>query len=183
MINLLPPNTKSQLAAARANRLLLNYIVLLLAAIAFLLGAIGIVYIYLGNAKSTAEASIQDSMAQVSDYAAVESEASSFRQDLANAKQILDNDVVYSKVILEIASVLPPGIILDTLSLDSETFGTPTTLTAKARDYNTVLQLKDALQRTSLFSDASIQTISSGAEGAYPLNATLSVTIQKDAAR
>lgn len=183
MINLLPPNTRSQIAAARANRLLLRYIILLLAAIAFLLAAIGIVYIYLGNAKATAEASIQDSMAQVSDYAAVESEAASFRQDLTNAKQILDNDVAYSKVVLEIASVLPPGIVLDTLSLDSETFGTPTTLTARARDYATVLQLKDSLQRSSLFSDASIQTISSGTDGPYPLSATLSVTIRKDAAR
>ena len=183
MINLLPPETRSQLAAARANRLLLRYNILLLAAVAFMLAAIGLVYVYLGNAQASAEASIQENLARVGDYSAVEAEANSFRQDLANAKQILDTDVTYTKVVLEIASVLPQGVILDTLNLDSATFGTPTTLNAKVNNYTTVLALKDALQKSSLFSDASIQTISNDGTGQYPLNATFSVTIRKDAAR
>lgn len=183
MINLLPPETKTQLAAARANRLLLRYNFLLLAAIAFLLAAIGLVYVYLGNAKAMAEASIVENISKVGDYNAVEAEANSFKQNLTNVKQILDNDVTYTKVILEIANVLPSGVVLDTLSLDSATFGTPTTLTARVRDYPTVLALKDSLQKSSLFSNVSIQTISSEGTGEYPLTATFSVTIRKDAAR
>lgn len=183
MINLLPPETKSQIKAARANRLLLRYNIILLSAIGFLLAAAGLVYVYLVSAKSSAETAIQDNLAQVSNYSVIESDASSFRQNLSSAKQILDNDVTYSKVILEIASVLPSGVVLDTLSLDSATFGTPTTLNARVRNYDTVLRLKDALQASSLFSDVSIQTISTGGEGSYPLNASLSVTIRKDAAR
>lgn len=183
MINLLPPDAKTQITAARANRLLLRYNILLLVAIAFLLAAIGFVYIYLGNAKVAAEAAIQENISRVGDYAAVEAEANSLKQDLANAKQILDSDVTYTKVILEIAKVLPPGVVLDTLNLDSATFGTPTALTAKVRDYPTVLTLKDSLQNSNLFSGVSIQTISSDGTGEYPLTATLSVTIRKDAAR
>ena len=183
MINLLPQDTRSQLTAARANRLLLRYNVLLLGAIGFLVAAIGLVYVYIGNAQASAEASIQENLTRVGDYTAVESEANAFKQDLANAKQILDNDATYSKVILEIASVLPAGVTLDTLNLDSATFGTPTVLNAKVRDYPTVLALKNALQGSSLFSDVSLQTISSDGTGSYPLNATLSVTIRKDAAR
>jgi Tfp pilus assembly protein PilN len=183
MINLLPPETRSQLGAARANRLLLRYNFLLLAALAFLLAAIGLVYIYLGNAKTSAERTIAENIARAGDYSAVDAEANSFRQDLASAKQILDNDVTYTKVILEIAGVLPSGVVLDTLNLDSSTFGTPTTLTANVTDYSTVLRLKDALQKSSLFSDVSLQTISSEGTGRYPLQATLSVTIRKDAAR
>lgn len=183
MINLLPPEHKAQIVAARANRLLLRYNILLLAAIGFLLAAIGLVYVYLGNTKAAAEASIEDNIARVSNYNAIEAEANSFRQNLTSAKQILDSDVTYTKVILEIAGVLPAGVVLDTLSLDSATFGTPTTLNTRARDYDTVLRLKDALQASNLFSDVSIQTISGGGEGSYPLNAALSVTIRKDAAR
>lgn len=183
MINLLPQETKAQLAAARANRLLLRYNVLLLAAIGFLLAAIGLVYIYLGSAKAAAETAIANNIAKVGDYSAVEAEASSFKQNLSNVKQILDNDVTYTKVILEIANVLPAGVVLDTLNLDSTTFGTPTTLTTRVSDYPTVLALKDSLQKSSLFSNVSIQTISSDGTGQYPLTATFSVTIRKDAAR
>ena len=183
MINLLPPETKTQIAAARANRLLLRYNILLLVALTFLAAAIGFVYIYLGSAKISAETAIQANIAKVGDYSAVEAEAGAFRQDLANAKTILDNDVTYTKVILGIAKVLPPGVVLDTLSLDSTTFGTPTTLTANVSNYATVLALKDSLQQSDLFSDVSLQTISNDGSGSYPLSATLSVTIRKDAAR
>ncbi len=181
MINLLPPDIKKQTSAARTNLLLLRYTILLLGAVAFLLAAIGLVYVYLGNAKSTAEETIADNIARAGDYGSVETDANAFRQNLANAKQILDSDIKYTKVILEIANVLPSGIVLDTLSLDSQTFGTPTTLAANARDYATVLRLKDSLQASSIFSNVSIQTISDGGSGDYPLTVTFSVTIRKDA--
>lgn len=183
MINLLPPDIKSQTSAARANRLLLRYNALLLGSIGFLLAAILLVYIYLASAKSIAEQSIAENIARAGDYQSVESEATAFKQNLQNAKQILDNDATYTKVVLEIASVLPPGVVLDTLSLDSASFGTPTTLAANVRDYATVLALKNSLQTSTIFSDVSIQTISNNGSGAYPLNASFSVTIQKDAAK
>ena len=183
MINLLPPDVKSQTNAARANRLLLRYDILLLGAIAFLLAAMGLIYIYLSSVKSIAEQTVADNIAKAGDYGTVETEASAFKQDLANAKQILNNDVTYTKVALEIANVLPPGVVIDTLNLDSTTFGTPTTMTANVRDYQTVLTLKDSLQSSTIFSDASIQTISNSGSGDYPLSATFSVTIRKDAAQ
>lgn len=181
MINLLPPETKAQIAAARTNRLLLRYNVLLLVALAFLLASIVIVYFYLTNAKAGAEEAIADSRAKVSDYSAVETEANNFRQSLASAKQILDSDVAYTRVILEIANVLPSGIVLDTLNLDSATFGSPMVMTANAKDYAAILALKDSLQSSSVFSNVSIQSIASGTNGAYPLTASFSVTIRKDA--
>jgi Tfp pilus assembly protein PilN len=183
MINLLPPETKAQIAAARTNRLLLRYNLLLLLALAFLLAAIVVVYFYLSNTKTSAEAAIVDSRSRVSDYSAVEAEASSFRQNLSNAKQILNSDIKYTKVILDIAGVLPSGVVLDTLSLDSATFGSPMVLTANVKDYPTVLALKDSLQGSSVFSNVSIQSITNGSDGAYPLSAAFSVTIRKDAAQ
>lgn len=183
MINLLPPEVKRQTAAARANLLLLRYIVLLLGAIGFMLAAIGLVYVYLGSAKATAEEAIASNIAKAGGFGSVETDANAFKQNLSNAKQILDSDVTYTKVILEIANVLPPGVVLGTLNLDSQTFGTPTTLTANVRNYPTVLRLKDSLQASTIFSNVSIQTINDGGSGDYPLTASFSVTIRKDAAR
>lgn len=183
MINLLPPEIKAQTNAARANRLLLRYNILLVGSVVFILMAIGLVYIYLGTTKSIAEQTVADNIAKAGNYGSVETDAETFRQNLANAKTILDSDVTYSKVVLEIASVLPPGIAIDTLSLDSQTFGTPTTLAVNARNYTTVLALKDSLQASTIFSNVSIQTISNSGAGEYPLSASFSVTIRKDAAQ
>lgn len=183
MINLLPPDAKTQIRAARANRLLLQYNFLLLGAFVFLLFALGIVHIYLANTKAAAEATIVYNEAKVSDYAAIRSQTNEFRQNLLNAKQILDNDITYTKAILGIAQVLPKGVVLDTLSLDAKAFGTPTTLAAKVKDYPTALVLKNSLQNSKLFSNVSIQSLSGGSDSDYPLSVTLNVTIKKDAAQ
>ncbi len=183
MINLLPPEMKSQISAARTNRLLLRYNFLLLLAIGFLLAAIALVYIYLASTKSSAAATITYNQSKASDYASVQSDANNFRQNLASAKQILDSDITYTKVIVEIANLLPSGVVLDNLSLDSTSFGTPTTLSAKVTDYQTALTLKNSLQNSKVFSNVSIQSIASGSDTQYPLSVMLLVTIQKDAAQ
>jgi Tfp pilus assembly protein PilN len=161
----------------------MRYNFLLLGAFVFLLAALGIVYVYLINTKAAAETTIAYNRAKVSDYASTESQANAFRQNLARDKQIFDGDIAYTKVILAISQVLPSGVVLDTLSLDSKTFGNPTTLAANVRDYPTVLALKNSLQNSSLFSNVSIQSITGGGEGAYSLSVSLNVTIRKDAAQ
>ncbi|HET6746873.1 MAG TPA: PilN domain-containing protein [Candidatus Saccharimonadales bacterium] len=186
MINLLPAEEKRQLRAARTNTLLIRYNIALLCAGVFLSIALGVVYVYLGTAKANSEQIISDNKAKASGYAAVESEANIFRSNLAIAKQILENEVTYSKVILAIANLLPPGTTLDKLSLDSSTFGTPTTLSAQAKSYENALALKDAFQKSSLFSDVHFQSITSNVgtqSGAYPYTVNLDVTIKKDAAK
>jgi len=183
MINLLPPEDKRQLQAARSNTLLLRYNFLLVGAVIFLLSATGVVYFYLNTTKASAEQTIKDNDAKVSDYASVETQANSFRSSLSTAKQILDQDVAYTKVILEISQLLPPGVVMDTLSLDAKTFGTPTTFAAKAKNYDAALKLKDSLQSSSLFSNVYFASISGDGDSSYPINVSLNVTIRKDATK
>lgn len=185
MINLLPTEEKRQLRAARSNTLLLRYNILLIGVVACMLVAIGFTYIYLNTTKETAEATINENKAKVSNFAKVETEATTFRSNLATAKQILDREVVYTKVILEIAHTMPTGTILETLNLDSATFGTATTLTAKAKSYDQAIALKEALQKSTLFSDVHFEsiTLNDSDTTGYPFTVNLSVTIKKDAAK
>lgn len=183
MINLLPAENKRQLKAARTNTLLLRYNFLLLIALIFLLSAVAIVSFYLDTTKRTYEQTIRDNNAKVKDYASVKQQADNFRTSLATAKQVLDQNVAYTKVILKIAQLLPPGVVMDNLSLDAKTFGTPTTFSVKAKSYDTALALKNSLQSSPLFSNVNFASISGGEGGAYPIKVTLNVTIQKDAAK
>lgn len=184
MINLLPIENKKEIRAARANRLLVRYNFMLLGAVAFLMLATGIVYIYLTNTKSSTEQTIAENNQKVSSYAVAQAQANNFKSNLTTAKQILDREVTYTKVILEIAHLLPPGVTLNTLSLDAKTFGTETTLVANAKSYAAALSLKDSFQNSKLFTNVHFQSISSGdSVGAYPYVVNLNVTIQKDAAK
>lgn len=183
MINLLPPEEKRQLRAARTNSLLLRYNIFLVGAVVFMGLAVGITYVFLSTAKANAEAIISENKTKVADFATVQAEADVFRTNLSIAKQILDNEVIYTDVMLAIAALLPSGTALDKLSLDSQTFGTPTTLSARTTNYEAALRLKDAFQNSPLFTDVHFQSITSGGQSPYPLTVNLTVTIKKDAAK
>lgn len=183
MINLLPPEQKKQIRAARSNSLLIRYNILLLGALGFLLIAIFVVYVYLNNIEASAKQVITDNRAKVADYSSVQQQAKNFRSNLATAKQILDKEVVYTKVVMEISRLLPAGVVLDTLSLDAKTFGTSTTFAAKAKSYDAALALKDSLQKSSVFSNVYFASISGDGAGDYPINVNLNVTIKKEAAQ
>lgn len=186
MINLLPPEEKRQLRAARTNLLLLRYNFFLLAAVVFLGLATGVTYLYLNTTKANAEATINESKAKVSAYSMTAAQADVFRSNLTVAKQILDHEVTYSKVIIGIAQILPSGVVLTGLSLDAHTFGTETTLAAQAKSYDRALALKEAFQASPLFTNVhfqSITTAAGGQSGDYPIAVNLSVTIKKDAAK
>jgi Tfp pilus assembly protein PilN len=181
MINLLPPADKRQIRAGRSNTLLVRYNFFLLGALVFLAVALGFVYFYLANTKAGAEAVVKENQAKVVGYKKVEQEANEFKSNLAIAKQILGKEVIYTKVILEIASLLPKGVVLDNLSLDAKTFGTETTLNARAKTINDAIALKNSFQSSSSFSNVHFQSIATAEEAsAYPITVTLAVTINKD---
>lgn len=184
MINLLPPEEKRQLRAARTNTLLARYNLILLGALVFLGVAFAIVYFYLTTAKANADQIVSENTAATSEYANVLTEAQQFRGNLTVAKQILDREIAYSKVLIAIAQVMPSGVVLNSLTLDSETFGTETTLSAGARDYASALAFKDALQASPLFVEPHFQSINAaGAEGPYPVLVDLNVTISEEITR
>ena len=184
MINLLPPEEKRQLHAARSNTLLVRYNILLLGVVAFMGIAVAVTYVYLTTAQQNAKQTISNNNAKVGQYATVNDQAALFRQNLATAKQILDNEVTYSKAVLEIAQLIPSGVVLDTLTLDSQTFGTETTLTAQARGYANAIALKDSFSKSTLFTNVHFQSItSSSTQSDYPVTVNLSITIKKDAVK
>lgn len=185
MINLLPPEEKRQLRAARTNSLLIRYNFFLLGAVAFLGLAVGITYVYLSNTKASAEQTISQNDAKVVSYAPVAAKAQQFRSNLSVAKQILNQEVAYTNVILAISRLLPGGVILEDLNLDSKTFGTETTLVAQAKDYSSALRLKNSFQNSPLFSNVHFQSIASndGQTSGYPVTVNLNVTIKKEAAK
>jgi Tfp pilus assembly protein PilN len=183
MINLLPNEDKRQIRAARSNTLLLRYNFLILGVAVIAAFAIGGVYIYLSNSKAASETTIAKNKDRASGFDATANEASTFRANLSTAKQIMDREVVYTKVVLQLAKALPPGTVLQSLSLDASTFGTPTVLVAKTKTTDNAIALKDALQKSGIFTDVHFDSLVAQDNGPYFFTANFSVTFKKDAAK
>lgn len=184
MINLLPNPMKKQLKAARANVILLRYTILLGASAIFLGLGIASVYLLMTTIRSNAETAINENQTRITNYTAVETQAAQFRTNLATAKTILDKEVIYSKAMVSIAQALPQGVVLDNLSLDSRTFGTPTTISARTRSYDDALNLKDALEASDAFSDVHFSSISSSGQSgtpqdSYPFSVSINLVIDR----
>jgi Tfp pilus assembly protein PilN len=188
MINLLPVEHKGEIRAARANVILVRYIVIMLAAIIVLSGLVIGSYLVLNTAQANAEVKVKENEQRVSSFKNVRAQAEVFRSDLAVAKTVLDSDVSFSKLIYKIASSVPSGVILSDLTLDPQNFGSSITMNASAKTFDDATKLKDAFSRSEdIFSNVQLQNIRSSTEAGgsdtngYPVSVTLSVVINKGA--
>lgn len=194
MINLLPDDKKKEIRAGRANVILLNYVIMSIGA-AVLVGLIVVgAYATQSISRANAQGRVAESDQAAAKYADTKKEADEFRSNLATAKQITDKQTYYSKLLLKIASVVPQGVVLDSLELNPANFGSEATLSAHAKTYEDALQLKSTFQKsTQLFSDVHFSSIQTGggetsdtggaADTAYPVSISLSVIINKDAVK
>lgn len=183
MINLLPDTHKKEFRAARANVILLRYNFVLLGTAAFLLFAGLIVYIVLNNSKAIAESTNTANSLRASEFASTRKATDEYRKNLETAKKILNNEVIYTDLAFAITNLLPKGVTLDSLELDSKDFGAPTLLNAHAKDYAAVSELKRVFESSSLFSDVHFQTISVSSNDTsspgYPIGVIINVTLNK----
>lgn len=180
MINLLPPLQQKELQAARSNTLLVRYNIILAGILGLILLAIGGVTLYLNTTKASSEQIVQDNNAKVADFDSVKNQADSFRENLRIGKEILNSEINYSNYVLALAALMPPGTVLQTLNLDQATFGTETTLAARAKSYQNALELKNALEKSSMFTNVHFQSITDSTDPAYPVGVTLAVTFKKE---
>lgn len=139
----------------------------------------------LQQARSSAQFHFDGNVQETATYNKTQKDAQEFRDNLATAKQILDKEVRYTSLLMKISSTIPPGVVLDSLTLDQSMIGKPMTLSAHARDNSSVLKLKKSLEKNSkVFSDVHFQSIqypSESAETTYPITVTVNVTIKKEA--
>ncbi len=183
MINLLSPETKKSLRSGRNNVILSRYvwsICAALLAIAAIFGG-GYYITVTEKAKAIEERTANETM--VEKYASTQREAEAFASNLKGAKSILENEVVFSELITEIAATLPTGTVLSNLNLSTSITGEEIVLNALTLDSGDApLRLKAALEASPLFERANIQGITAPPESAaskYKATVSIRVTVTK----
>lgn len=166
MINLLPPETKRQVRAARMNVTLYRYCMLIITT-AVLLGAVFAVGFWATmNDKQLADHVKQENHDAGQEYAKTKAAAEEFAKNLATAKTILGSDVSFTDLIFSIAAIIPQGVVLNNLTLGATNPGTTTTANApidvsgRAMSYDRAVALKNSLENSPIFENVNIANIS-----------------------
>ena len=160
MINLLPRDQQREIRAARTNTLLLRYLILLISAVVFLLGALGVTYFSL-----TASARQADSIREQNERAAVEYQetqiaATALRSELSSAKSLFESEIRYSKVLLRLSALLPEGSSIDSFSVDNTTFSQPISLSVRVSGEQQARELEQNFQNSPFTTNVSMNNIS-----------------------
>jgi len=183
MINLLPYDVKHQLKAAKVNVALLRYSLIICASIIFLSAVCFGIYILLSTTKSDAQNSVLETQVQnEGSLSSTEAQANTIRSNLTRAKTVLDRDLRYSNVLMRMAAILPSGVVLDDITLDSDSFNTPLDLELRARNNDAALDLKSRFQNSPYFSGFNLRGLSQSGTSEYPTIINITITINRSAA-
>lgn len=175
MINLLPPDTKQDYLYGARNTTLLHW------ALAFVIGLVGLglitTYGLLTMQRSSNSYSSQVATAkqQLADQnlQGIEKQVKELSADFKLVVQVLSTEVLFSKLLNQVATVIPTNVSLTGLTINQTSGGID--ITAKASDYNAATQLQLNLQdpANKIFSKADIVSItcsSSSLDNSHPCN-------------
>lgn len=190
MINLLPPEVKTSIAYARRNTLLRKWATGILICTICIVCVVMAGYLYLQNsAKSYARQVDQGNQGlKTQNLEATQKEVQDLTDSLKLVVQVLQREVLFSKLLTRIGATLPNGSILTNLSINKIQGGLD--LQAAAVDYQTATQVQVNLQdpKNKIFEKAdiiSIQCITPkagdlSAANRYPCTITLRTLFAKN---
>ena len=95
MINLLSPEERKQIKAARANSILMRYVVMSLIVVVIIVVELISSYFMLVFNQSASRETINDNQSKSSAFSSVKSDAEKYRSNLRVAKYILDTQAPY----------------------------------------------------------------------------------------
>lgn len=183
MINLMPDEAKVELRAARTNVLLIRYISVIFLAFVFLVFVLGGSYYLLMQTKDSAQKLIEANDTKASVYSSTQKQIDTLSSQLSGAKTILNQEVLYSKVLVNLGQQMPSGTLIDQLTLNDSSFtNTSVSMKIYAKSTNAAVSLRDRFQKSPYFKDVNFQNITESSQdvAGYPVTANLTFTLTRE---
>jgi len=180
MINLLPPEQKGQLKAARTNAVLRRY--LLLASLSFvaIAGIFGAaLYLNMLN-RNTYEQMLAENNRKLTDLKEVRDKTATFNKNIADARKVFNAQISLSDAMAKIAESLPPGAVLTNLSLDTQSTSKPLNLTAKVDSFAKAGVLEANFKGSKYFRQVTVLSVTNATTGSSKYPYTVSLTVLLD---
>ena len=181
MINLLSDERKAEIRAARTNVIIVRYTGIIAMAIVFILSTLYVSYTVLQNTMASAETQISANDVKADIYSETKQQVDTLSAKLAEAKTILDQEIRYSRVLVNIGQQMPSGTVLGDVTLSAASFsGTPVELKAYAKSTTEAGELKTRFQASPLFSQVNLLSTdeNAGIDG-YPVSVSMTVVFNR----
>ena len=184
MINLLPPDVKAEISYARRNAKLVGWVVALTAVIAGVgfMTAFGVFYIQKNISNQQKVAKIAEERMVSQNVEKTKSELQSLSNNVNTIVQILNKQLLFSKMFTAIGGVLPRGTALNDITLSSAESALDLNIGASSRETATQAFVNISDPKNGFFDKADLITIncSEGTDKKYPCTATIRVTLKTD---
>lgn len=171
MINLLPPDVKENTLFARRNTRLRKWAFALFASALLVIGMVGVGQMYLQQSIKTYSTQVEQGKAELKTNKLDETQkqVQELTDSLKLVTQVLQREILFSKLLVQIGGALPNGSILTNLSIDKVQGGLE--LQADAVNYQTGTQVQVNLQdpENKIFEKADILNIQCDADPSEPL--------------
>ena len=185
MINLLPPQLKQDYSYAKRNARLLKWVVSIGFGILGLvvITAAGILYLQQSASQYTKQAQQIDSNLNAGNQAKLDKEVKDISSNLKLAVQVLSKEVLFSKLLKQLAVIVPAQATLSNLSIMDLQSGVD--ISAKTTDYQAATQLLVNLTdpKNQIFAKADISSIncaSSAQKVKYPCTVVIRAVFSQD---
>ncbi len=183
MINLLPPELKNTYRYAHRNVALVRWVVAFGVGLVLFAGfsTAGLIYLkQVDQGYGKTIASKQASLKQ-QDQAGVEKQIGDISGSLKLAVQVLSKEVLFSKLLAQLATVTPSNTVLTDLNITQDE--TAINITAKTANYTAATQLQANITdpNNKIFSQADTVSIACGQnDPTYPCEATIRALFSAD---
>lgn len=197
MINLISNETKRNISAGRANVILRRYVIGLFVALFFAAAAFAAGYYLTLETKAQMQTQKEAADQRVAQYLGADAQAQEIAEGLTGAQAIIDKDLSFSTILLETAKALPTGTKLQSFTASSDDIGKPLTFEVRAISNEQALKLKDALEKSPVYSAVSLNEVNATPSGtpapgdpeaapagnqtdsAYPVSVSVTATLTK----
>lgn len=163
MINLMPPEAKTAITYARRNLRLSHWTLGSLLIIVAMAATVVLGGFYIDSSKNNLSSSIADTQKTITDQKLdqVQTDAQSLSNGLKLVLQILSKEVLFSKLLKQLGTLMPPGATLGSIQLSNKVAGA-LDLTANAIDYQSATQVQVNLQdpKNNLFDKVDTTSVS-----------------------
>lgn len=185
MINLLPTDTKNRVAFARRNTVMRSWV------IATLIGVAGIILVlaagvwFINRSSASVQWQVNQNKEQLKAQKLDETQkrVAEISDSVKLASQVLSKQVLFSKLLTQVAAAMPAGASLQSLSINSTQGGIDLTAVATNYESATQVQVNLADPDNKLFDKADIVTVlcqTADKPTAYPCQVTIRALFTKN---
>ncbi|MEO7617884.1 MAG: hypothetical protein ABIS59_03505 [Candidatus Saccharibacteria bacterium] len=164
MINLLPPDIKTQMKYSRYNRMALGYVKLAILVIVVLSGIFVGTIFYVNRETTQIAASVQERQAELDTKLAFQKEAQDVSDRLQAIKTLDASQTRFSVLLDDLAKYLPQGVSLEGITLTGDD-KKPLSIAISGTSYDSILAFRNAVLLSSRIAGADLVSITNSGAG------------------